>query len=177
MWNLFGGLVGHTVWPDGRHVDFTEYVAARRASLVRAVVLLGCPVADAEDIVQTALLKCHRSWRRVQRADEPEAYVYRVVVNTLRDARSRRWSDEVPTDQIPERSCEGDQLTGLDVRRALAAMTDGHREVLVLRYFADLTEAQTARALGIPPGTVKSRTSRALTALSSHPILRSPDAH
>ena len=158
-------------------MDFTEYVAARRASLVRAVVLLGCPVADSEDIVQTALLKCHRSWRRVQRADQPEAYVYRVLVNTLREARSRRWTGEVPTDELPDDGREPDQLTGLEVRRALASMGRDHREVLVLRYFADLSEAETARVLGIPPGTAKSRTARALVALSEHPSLRSPDAH
>jgi RNA polymerase sigma-70 factor (sigma-E family) len=158
-------------------VDFSEYVAARRAQLVRAVVLLGCPVADAEDIVQTALLKCHRSWRRVQGADQPEAYVYRVLVNTFRDARSRRWTGEVPTDELPEDVHEVDQLTGLDVRRALASMSHDHREVLVLRYFADLTEAESARALGVPVGTVKSRAARALAALSAHPALRSPDAH
>jgi RNA polymerase sigma-70 factor (sigma-E family) len=158
-------------------VDFTEYVAARRASLVRAAVLLGCPIVDAEDIVQTALLKCHRSWRRVQRADQPEAYVYRVLVNTFRDARSRRWTGEVPMDDLPDDDHEPDQLTGLEVRRALASLSPDHREVLVLRYFADLSEAETARALGIPPGTAKSRTARALAALSKHPSLRSPDVH
>lgn len=158
-------------------MDFSEYVAARRASLVRATVLLGCPISDAEDIVQTALLKCHRSWRRVQRADQPEAYVYRVLVNTFRDARARRWTGEVPTDDLPDETHEHDQLTGIDVRRALASMSHDHREVLVPRYYADLSEAETARALGIPPGTAKSRTSRALAALSQHPVLRSPDAH
>ena len=158
-------------------MDFSEYVAARRASLVRATVLLGCPVADAEDIVQTALMKCHRSWRRVQRADQPEAYVYRVLVNTYRDARARRWRGEVPTEELPDSTSDPDHLTGLAVRQALASISRDHREVLVLRYFADLSEAQTAQALGLPPGTVKSRTSRALAALSADPSLRSPDAH
>jgi RNA polymerase sigma-70 factor (sigma-E family) len=162
---------------DRRPVDFSEYVAARRASLVRAVVLLGCPVADAEDIVQTALLKCHRSWWRVQRADQPEAYIYRVLVNTLNDARSRRWTGEIPTGELPEAQVDPDHLTGIEVRRALASLQRAHREVLVLRFFADLSEAQTASVLGIPPGTAKSRTARALEALSSHPSLRSRDAH
>lgn len=56
-------------------MEFAEYVAARRVALVRSAVLLGCPPVDAEDVVQTALLKCYRSWRRVQRADQPDAYV------------------------------------------------------------------------------------------------------
>jgi RNA polymerase sigma-70 factor (sigma-E family) len=170
-------LAGRTVWPDGRDVDFSEYVAARRASLVRAVVLMGCPVDDAEDIVQTALVRCHRSWRRVQRADEPDAYIYRVLVNVFRDARARRWNDEVPTEEVPDAGSEDDSLTGIEVRRALSSLSEQHREVLVLRYFADLSEVHTARALGVPLGTVKSRAARAIAALSSHPSLRSLDAH
>jgi RNA polymerase sigma-70 factor (sigma-E family) len=149
-------------------MDFDEYVAARRPTLVRAAVLLGCPQPDAEDVVQTALLKCFRSRRRVSRAEQPEAYVYRVLVNTLRDARARRWNDELPTEQLPDRATdEPDVATGLAVRRALAAMSADHREVLVLRYYADLSELETADVLLISPGTVKSRTSRALAALAA----------
>jgi len=159
-------------------VDFTEYVAARRTSLVRSAVLLGCPQPDAEDIVQTALLRCFRSWRRVQKADQPDAYVYRVLVNTLTDARNRRWNGELPTEDLPDRpGGEDDATTGLGVRRALAAMRREHREVLVLRYYADLSERETADVLRIPPGTVKSRTSRALAALAADQNVRSPDAH
>ncbi|MCW2773859.1 MAG: hypothetical protein JWN91_2185 [Nocardioides sp.] len=149
-------------------MDFSEYVAARRPTLVRTAVLLGCPSPDAEDVVQTALLRCYRSWRRVTRADQPDAYVYRVLVNTLRDARSRRWNGELPTDELPEPAPEAtDPTTGLAVRRALAAMTTEHREVLVLRYYADLSERETADALGIAVGTAKSRTARALAALAA----------
>lgn len=157
-------------------MDFTEYVAARRAALVRSAVLLGCPQADAEDIVQSTLTKAYRSWRRVQRADQPDAYVYRILVNTLRDAAARRWHGELPTLDLPETAApDNDLATGLAVRRALAAMAKEHREVLVLRYFADLSEAETAGVLGVPAGTVKSRTSRALKALSADQnIVRSP---
>ena len=114
----------------------------------------------------------------MQRASQPDAYVYRVLVNTLRDARSRRWVGEVPTDELPDAGAiDPDLATGLAVRRALAAMTPDHREVLVLRFYADLSERETADALRIPPGTVKSRTSRALALLAAHAELRSPDAH
>jgi RNA polymerase sigma-70 factor (sigma-E family) len=155
-------------------MDFTEYVAARRPTLVRTAVLLGCPQPDAEDVVQTALLRCYRSWRRVMRADQPEAYVYRVLVNTLRDARARPWTGELPTEQLPDRPlAERDPTTGIAVRRALAAMTREHREVLVLRYYADLSERDTADALGVPAGTVKSRTARALAALAADHNVRS----
>lgn len=159
-------------------MDFSEYVAARRTRLVRSAVLLGCPQPDAEDVVQTALLRCFRSWRRVQKADQPDAYVYRVLVNTLTDARNRRWNGELPTEALPDRPGEeGDATVGFGVRRALAAMRREHREVLVLRYYADLSERETADVLGIPPGTVKSRTSRALAVLAADQNVRSPDAH
>lgn len=155
-------------------MEFEEYVAARRSALVRSAVLLGCPRADAEDVVQTALLKCYRSWRRVQRADQPDAYVYRVLVNAFRDARARRWHGELPTAELPDGPVEGaDPTTGLAVRRALAAMSVQHREVLVLRYYADLSERETSEALGVPPGTVKSRTARALAALAADHHVRS----
>lgn len=149
--------------------DFTAYVAARRPRLVRTAVLLGCPTADAEDIVQTALTHCLRSWKRVARADNRDAYVNRVLVNVLHDARARRWNGELPTQHLPERpSADEDVAAGLVVRRALATLADEHREVLVLRFFADLSERQTAEVLGVPAGTVKSRTARALSALSAH---------
>lgn len=149
-------------------MDFTEYVAARRHRLVRTAVLLGCPEADAEDIVQSALARCLRSWRRVSRADSIDAYVNRVLVNTLHDARARRWNGELPSDALPEHGSETSPEDGMVVRRALATLSPEHREVLVLRFFADLSERQTADALRVPAGTVKSRTARAIAALSAH---------
>jgi len=151
-------------------MDYAEYVTARRPTLVRAAVLLGCPRADAEDVVQTALLRCFRSWRRVIRAAQPEAYVYRVLVNTLHDVRARRWNGELPTERLPDRAGDDPDLaTGMAVRHALASMSTEHREVLVLRYYADLSELETAEVLGIAAGTVKSRTARALAALAQDP--------
>lgn len=154
-----------------RDEDFVAYVTARRAALLRSAVLLGCPSPDAEDLVQSALVRCYRAWSRVRRAAEPDAYVYRVLVNCLRDSRARRWTAEVPSDPLPELSRErrddSDDLTrGLVVRRALRSLSTEHREVLVLRYYADLSERQLASVLGVPAGTIKSRTARALAALA-----------
>lgn len=154
-------------------MEFDDFVAARRAALVRSVVLLGCPQSDAEDVVQTALLRCFRHWRRVQRADRPDAYVYRVVVNALHDAQARRWRGETPTADLPEVVVDPDHATGLAVRAALARMRRDQREVLVLRYYADLTESDIASVLGVAPGTVKSRAARALTTLAADEHLRS----
>ena len=156
-------------------MEFSEYVAQRRARLVRTAVLLGCPAADAEDLAQSALLKCYRHWHRVRRADSPDAYVHRVLVNTFADMCARRWNGEVPTDVLPDHGRSADWATGIAVRRALATLPERDREVLVLRYYADLSERDTAAALGVAPGTVKSRTSRALAALT--PLLEAPDAH
>lgn len=149
-------------------MEFSEYVEARRPRLLRAAVLLGCPEADAEDIVQTTLAKCLRSWRRVSRADSIDAYVNRVLVNTLRDARARRWNGELPSESLPDQGTTTSPEDGLVVRRALASLSPEHREVLVLRFFADLSERQAADALGVRTGTVKSRTARAIAALSAH---------
>lgn len=154
-------------------VEFDDFVAARRAALVRSVVLLGCPERDAEDVVQTALLRCFRHWRRVQRADRPDAYVYRVVVNALHDAQARRWRGETPTADLPEVVIDPDHAAGLAVRAALARMRRDQREVLVLRYYADLSESDIASVLGVAPGTVKSRAARALTTLAADKSLGS----
>ena len=154
-------------------MEFDEFVAARRTALVRSVVLLGCPESDVEDVVQTTLLRCFRHWRRVQRADRPDAYIYRVLVNTLRDAHARRWRGETPTADLPEAAIDPDHATGLAVRAALAQMPREQREVLVLRYYADLSESDIASVLGVAPGRVKSGAARALTALAADENLRS----
>ncbi|MDN7120981.1 SigE family RNA polymerase sigma factor [Nocardioides sp. ChNu-153] len=158
-------------------MELEAYVAARRGALVRSAVLLGCPADDAEDLVQTTLARCLRSRRRVEAAENPDAYVYRVLVNTFRDLRARRWHGEVPTEHLPDRpDVDIDTATGLAVRAVLGELPVELREVLVLRYYADLTEREIAAVLGVRPGTVKSRASRALARLATHPRLRSTDA-
>ena len=155
-------------------MDFAEYAAARRPALVRSAVLLGCSLDDAEDLAQVTLTKCLVNWRRVSRASRPDAYVYRILLNALRADRGRRWQGELPTAELPETPVpDVDLASGLAVRRALATLSKEHREVLVLRYYADLSERETAEVLGLPAGTVKSRTTRGLAALSSdHNVVR-----
>ena len=154
--------------------DFTEYAAARWSSLVRSAVFLGCTLEEAQDLAQTTLLKCYAAWGRVERADDRDAYVYRILVNALRDSRRRRSSSERPTEQLPDPSV-ADQTAAYDVadavHRALAELPKEQRVVLVLRYFSHLSEQQTASALGVAPGTVKSRASRALARLGGSPHL------
>ncbi|KAA1415547.1 SigE family RNA polymerase sigma factor [Nocardioides humilatus] len=144
---------------------FDAYMAARWPTLVRSLILLGCAPAEAEDVVQTGLVRCLTSWERVQRADDVDAYVYRVVLNCWAKSRRRLWWGEQPTEHLPDQ-VGGDPADQALLRHAVVAalsrLSTEHRAVLVLRFVADLTEAQTATALGIPLGTVKSRVSRAL---------------
>ena len=151
--------------------DFSAYASARWSTLVRSAVFLGCTLEESHDLVQTTLLRCFLAWRKVQRADNIDAYVYRVLLNCHRDSRRRRWWGEQPTDALPDRPTAEDHSDALAtadaVHRAMADLSDVNREVVVLRYFAHLSEQQTAEALGIAPGTVKSRLSRALTQLGA----------
>lgn len=152
---------------DG-HDDFTAYASGRWASLVRAAVLLGCSHADAEDAAQAALVKTWAHWGRVRQAAEPDAYVYRIMVNGLSTTRRRRWWGEKPTAVLPDRA-QRDRTGDVDLRHAVVAalgrLPVEQQQVLVLRFVADLSERATAEVLGVALGTVKSRTSRALAAL------------
>jgi RNA polymerase sigma-70 factor (sigma-E family) len=154
--------------------DFSEYVAAHWPRLVRSAVLLGCTQAEAEDLVQTALERCLVKWRKVQRADDRDAYVHRVLINAFTSSRRRRWTGEHPTADVPEHPGP-DEITGVEdtdaVLRALDQLTTDQRTAVVLRYYAHLSEQQMAAVLGVAPGTVKSRLSRALKTLAQDPHL------
>ena len=155
--------------------DFAAYAREAWGSLVRSAVFLGCNPVDAEDLAQTTLVRCYTAWPSVVRADNRTAYVYRVLVNCLRDSQRRRWRLERPTERMPDRphvfETQRDETVAVEiadaVHRALAGLTKPNRDVVVLRYFAGLSEQQTAAALEIPPGTVKSRLSRALAHLAA----------
>lgn len=150
--------------------EFAAYADGAWGALVRSAVFLGCTLTDAEDLAQTTLVKAYAAWPRVRAADNRDAYVYRMLVNALRDSHRRPWRRERSTDRLPEGAVP-DGTAAVDtadaVHRALAGLTRAHRDVVVLRYFAQLTETQTALALGVPAGTVKSRLSRALAQLST----------
>lgn len=155
-------------------VTFEEFVASRGRDLWRTAWLLTGDAHKAEDLVQTALLKCWRRWPSIADDGAVEAYVRRTLVTTYTDWWRRKWNAERPTGTIPEGAVGPDGT--VDERRdtlaALATLPRGQRAVLVLRFYEDLTEAQTAEVLGVTVGTVKSQTSRALSALRSSPILQ-----
>ncbi len=156
--------------PDG----FTQFVTAHGRALLRTAWLLTGDWASAEDLVQTTFDRAWRHWDRVATTDDPVPYVRRMMLNLHLKARGRRWNGERPVAVVPDQP-GGDALAISDVRHslvtALATLPPRQRAVVVLRYFSDLTEAQTAAALGCSVGTVKSQSSRAMTALRSHPAL------
>jgi RNA polymerase sigma-70 factor (sigma-E family) len=143
--------------PEG----FEEYVAARLPALSRTAYLLTGHHQDAEDLVQRALVKVVAVWPRI--AADPDAYVRRVMYhdNVSRWRRRSRRPEHL-TDVLPERPADSDATVRLALEDALSRLTPKQRTVLVLRFYEDLTEVQTADALGVGLGTVKSQTRHAL---------------
>ena len=148
------------------HADFEAFVAARRDALLRTAYLLTGDHHDAEDLVQSALIKVVPKWARIK--DHPEPYVRRVLARESGSRwRARRWR-ELYTDMIPE-AMHPDSSDRIALLEDLRRLSRRQRAVLVLRYFDDLTEADTAAALGISVGTVKSHARDALARLRNQP--------
>ena len=164
-WAAFG--TGVRVDPS-----FTEFVEGHSAGLLRTAYLLTGDRGHAEDLLQTALLRTLRRWSHAREA--PVAYTRQVLVNLSRDRlrRLRRRPREQPLPDDPEslRGTDGrSAASGVTSRRvvvaALAQLPLRQRQVVVLRFFDDLSVEQTAQLLGFSTGTVKSYTSRALARL------------
>ena len=153
-------------------VEFDEFVAARSTALLRTAYLLTHDHGLAEDLLQTTLAKSWFAWDRI--SGEPEAYVRKVLVNTFASWWRRKWNGEHATAELPERGLDdaADAVTAEhDLWTAMERLPRRQRAVVVLRYFEDLTEAQTAEVLGCSVGTVKSQASRALAKLRIDPAL------
>ncbi|MEU7861894.1 SigE family RNA polymerase sigma factor [Nonomuraea sp. NPDC049141] len=146
--------------------EFAAFVAARGTSLLRVAYLTCGNEAEAEDLLQTALERTYRNWDRVRYAN-PEPYIRRVIVNTaISRARRRAILHIIPVHTPPESAAPE---TDIDLRRmlmdALRALPPRQRAVIVLRYWEDLGETQTAEILGCSVGTVKSQASKAMAKL------------
>ncbi|MBG6068064.1 SigE family RNA polymerase sigma factor [Micromonospora ureilytica] len=153
---------------DSLEEQFREFVAARSAALLRTAYLLTGDWATAEDLLQTALTKTYLAWKRLGGIEAVEPYARRVLVNTSTSWWRRRWHGERPTEVLPERAGVDEIEQQLDrdlLWRHLRELPNRQRAVLVLRYYEDMSEAQTAAMLDISPGTVKSQASRALATL------------
>jgi RNA polymerase sigma-70 factor (sigma-E family) len=145
---------------------FDAFVHARTPALARTAYLLTGDAHLAEDLVQTALFKAARVWPRIEAA--PEAYVRRILyTQSVSWWRRRRIAETTLGSHAERPAAASDSDLRLSLEAALARLTTRQRTVLVLRFFEDLTEVQTAEVLGIGSGTVKSITRQALSRLAA----------
>jgi len=151
--------------------EFREFMRGRWPAMVRLAYGLTGDLGHAEDVAQAAFARAYASWSRVARTGNPEAYVRRIVINENNSRFRRRRVAERLVDAVPEPSGQraadtadalGDSAALLNALRRLGPR---QRAVVVLRFWMDMSEAETAAALGCSVGTVKSQASRALAAL------------
>ncbi|HEY6312397.1 MAG TPA: SigE family RNA polymerase sigma factor [Streptosporangiaceae bacterium] len=151
--------------------EFREFMHARWPVMVRLAYGLTGDQGHAEDVAQTAFARAYASWPRVSRSGNPDAYVRRIVVNENRNRFRKHRVTERLTDSPPESGTApwADAMRTSDERSAMIAalqrLGPRQRAVIVLRYWMDLTEHETAAALNCTVGTVKSQASRALATL------------
>ncbi|MEU1849221.1 SigE family RNA polymerase sigma factor [Streptomyces sp. NPDC019990] len=154
------------------HPSFSSYVRARQPVLLRTARSLTGNPSDAEDLLQTALTKTYVAWERIEDHRAVDGYVRRALVNTRTSQWRKRKVDEFTCDELPEPETQpgGDdpaerQALRDAMWRAIMRLPARQRAMVVLRYYEDLSEAQTAEVLGVSVGTVKSAVSRALSKL------------
>ncbi|MDX6227201.1 MAG: hypothetical protein QOI76_591 [Frankiales bacterium] len=157
---------------SGTAVELDAFLAARSTALLRTAYALTGDWHRAEDLLQTALVSCYGRWSRIE---DPEAYLRRTMVRAYLGWRRRRWVGELPTARVGEGRPDPGEHTAIELRgsvlAALATLPQRQRAVVVLRYYLDLSEAETAGTLGISVGTVKSQSSKGLAKLrDSAPI-------
>jgi RNA polymerase sigma-70 factor (sigma-E family) len=151
-----------------RDEGFTSFVVAHGAALLRTACLMTGDRQHGEDLVQTTLAKAYGAWAKVRRADEPMAYVRRIMVNTHLSLLRRLMSGEQVIEVVPDRGTADSQAAHAErdeMRRALLQLSPRVRTAVVLRYFEDLSEAETARVMGCSASTVNNHVTRGLAAL------------
>ena len=152
-----------------RDAEFTEYLNARQPSLLRTAYLLTGDRHQAEDILQTSLAKLYLAWHKVNDRSSVDAYVRRIMVNENNSLWRRGWKKrEHAAEQLPEGSPHHDSYDeglGAALWEVVQTLPPKARAVVVLRYYEQLSETETADVLGISVGTVKSQCSRALASL------------
>ncbi|MDF3302925.1 SigE family RNA polymerase sigma factor [Streptomyces tropicalis] len=158
--------------------SFTSYVRSRRPVLLRTARSLTANPNDAEDLLQTALAKTYVAWDRIEDHRALDGYVRRALLNTRTSQWRKRRVDEFACEELPEpepvpaAADPAEQQALRDAMwRAITKLPARQRAMVVLRYYEDLSEAQTAELLGVSVGTVKSAVSRALGKLREDPEL------
>ena len=149
--------------------EFRRFTAARWAGLVRTAYLLTGDLGHAEDLAQTVLIKAYRSWHRVRKVDDVDAYVRKILINCNRSRFRVKRPLEYSVATVPEHPVWTDVARGVEERdvlfAALATLPPRQRAIVVLRYWEELAEGEVAALLGCSVGTVKSQASRALAKL------------
>ncbi|CUR57179.1 RNA polymerase, sigma-24 subunit, ECF subfamily protein [metagenome] len=152
-----------------RTTAFDDFVTATTPRLFRVAWAITGDYHLAEDALQAAYVSAYSRWRRISQADNPEAYVRRMVVNQVLGWRRRASFGERPSARLPDlrvvESAEADVDRSDVVWRGIQALAPRQRAIVVLRYYEQLSEAEIAETLGIRPGTVKSQASAALANL------------
>ncbi|MPY38139.1 SigE family RNA polymerase sigma factor [Streptomyces adustus] len=162
-----------------RDEEFRAFVTGRWPRLMRTAFLLTGERHAAEDLVQSTLEKTFVAWRRVGSADDPEAYVRRVMINAHARRHRRKLREFLaPRDDsglAHEIADTGDRISQADDRnallKALVQLPPRQRQAVVLRYWEDLTESQTAEAMGCSVGAVKSNAAKGIAKLRAVPGL------
>ena len=146
---------------------FTDFVSAEQAPLLRLAVLLTGDRGQAEDLVQTALMKIYRHWARISSSGKPSAYVRRVMVTTNTSWHRRLSSTEQVIDVVPDRADPRavHEQEDEELRHALRGLPPRMRTAVVLRYYEDLSEQRTAELMGCSASTVNTQTARGLVRL------------
>lgn len=147
---------------------FTAYFHARQPSLLRTAYLLTGDRHTAEDVLQTSLAKSHLAWDKVRDRDSVDAYVRRIMVNENNSMWRRGWKKrEFATEVILDREVRDnyDEGTNDALWQVVRSLPPKARAIVVLRYYEQLSEAESADVFGVSAGTVKSQCSRALAAL------------
>jgi RNA polymerase sigma-70 factor (sigma-E family) len=158
--------------------EFAEWMAARQGRLLRTAYLLTGDPHTAQDLVQSTLAKIYLRWDKISDRQHVDAYARAALVNEHRSLWRRPWHRrEVVSEQLPEQAGPDASYDGRSsaLWAYVQTLPPRQRAVVVLRYYEELTEAETAEVLGISVGTVKSQASRALATmrrgLADHPEL------
>ncbi|MDQ0992285.1 SigE family RNA polymerase sigma factor [Streptomyces sp. V3I7] len=164
---------------QGQMLEFEEYVRTRQDALLRSARRLVPNPVDAQDLLQTALVRTYGRWEGIADKRLADAYLRRVMINTRTEWWRARKLDEVPTEQVPDAPVDdateqhADRALLMDIMKVLAPK---QRSVVVLRHWEQMSTEETAAALGMSAGTVKSTLHRALARLREELEARARDA-
>jgi RNA polymerase sigma-70 factor (sigma-E family) len=155
--------------------EFSQFMQGRWSQLVRLGYGLTGDLQTAEDLAQTAFARAYASWSRVSKADNPDAYLRRIIVNANRNRFRKVRVSELLTDSLPDLASPADgagqRADRAALVQALMKLSYGQRAVVVLRYWLDLSETETAAILGCSVGNVKSQAARGLAKLRASDTL------